>query len=35
MQNGKMIKEMSSKSRTKNIHRTGQGDCKTYGKAKI
>lgn len=28
MQNGKMLKEVSSKSRTKNIHQTCQDDNK-------
>lgn len=30
IQNGKLLKEISSKSRTKNICQIGQGDCKTY-----
>lgn len=38
MQNGKMLKEISSKSRTKNIHQTCQGDnkmCMEKQRAKI
>lgn len=34
MQNGKMLEEISSEPRIKNIHQTAQGDCKMYGKAK-